>query len=91
MAKKKLSRTAQFYKDNPEARKKKVEYDKKYHSTPERRKYRAQLVQKRRELGIYGKFDGKDVDHKSKTEMKLRSATANRADKKKKIFKNKKK
>ena len=34
------SKTAKYYQENPEARKKKVKYDMKYHDTEERRKYR---------------------------------------------------
>ena len=32
------SRSAKYYAKNPKARKKKQEYDKKYHSSPERKK-----------------------------------------------------
>ena len=35
------SRTAKFYQENPDARKKRDEYNKEYHSTPARKKYRA--------------------------------------------------
>lgn len=84
------SRSAQFYDKNPEARKKKQEYDKKYHSTPERKKYRAQLQKENRDRGTHGNHDGKDLDHTSKTKMKQRPASKNRGDKSKKIFRNKK-
>ena len=56
-------KSARYYQENPEARKKKAKYDKAYHSTPARRKYRAELNQKNREAGTYGNGDGLDYDH----------------------------
>jgi hypothetical protein len=79
------SKSALFFKNNPESRAKKSAYMKKYAATPERRKYRAQLVKARRDLGIYGK-GGKDVGHVTKTKTKLQSAASNRGDKKKFLF-----
>ena len=69
-------KSTKYYQENPEARKKKNEYNKKYHSTPSRRAYRAELNQKNREAGTYGNGDGKDYDH---TEGKFMSASKNRA------------
>jgi len=40
------------------------DYDKKYQSSPERKKYRAELNKKNREAGTYGNGDKKDVSHK---------------------------
>lgn len=79
------SKSALYFKKNPEARAKKAAYMKDYAATPERRKYRAQLVKARRDLGIYGK-GGKDVGHVTKTKTKLQSAASNRGDKKKFLF-----
>lgn len=76
-------RSAQYYRDNPEARKKKAEYDTKYHDTPTRRKYRAELAQERRDRGIMGK-GGKDVSHKKDGSTTLESPSKNRARKGKK-------
>ena len=42
----------------------KAEY-KKFQSSPERIKYRAELVKYNREKGTYGNGDGKDASHKS--------------------------
>ena len=81
------SRTAKFYQNNPDARKKKIEYDTKYHSTPSRRKYRAILVALNREKGTYGNGDGKDVSHTSKKTTKLENQSKNRANKKRNFFK----
>ena len=71
-------RSAQYYRDNPEARKKKAEYDTKYHSTPARKKYRAENSRIRRDLGIMGK-GGKDVSHKKDGSTTLENASTNRA------------
>lgn len=57
------SRTQEYYDANPEAKAKKKAYDTKYHSTEERRKYRAFLNKKNRQAGTYGNGDGKDYDH----------------------------
>ena len=72
------SRTAKYYAKNPKARKKKAAYDKKYHSTPERRKYRSKLNAERRKRGIYGK-GGKDVSHTKGGGTTLESPSKNRA------------
>ncbi len=85
--KKGTSRTAKYYQSHPEARKKKIAYDTKYHSTPSRRKYRAILVALNRENGTYGNGDGKDVSHLSKTKTKLEDQSKNRANKRRNFFK----
>ena len=71
-----VSKSAKYYQENPEARKKKAQYDTEYHSTPSRRKYRAELNQKNREAGTYGNGDGKDWDHGVR---RMISQSANRA------------
>jgi hypothetical protein len=81
------SRTAKYYQDNPDARKKKKEYDTEYHSTKSRREYRSELNKENRERGTYGNGDGKDVAHKSKTKTRMQSQSKNRADKKRSFFK----
>ena len=47
----------------PETRDYKAEY-KKHQSSPERIKYRAELVKYNRDKGTYGNGDGKDASHK---------------------------
>nr|DAQ05517.1 MAG TPA: hypothetical protein [Crassvirales sp.] len=62
----KLSRSAQYYRDHPEAREKKKETDTKINRRPEQRKKRAELSQKNREYDKkHGKGSraGKDYDH----------------------------
>lgn len=46
--------------------KKKKEYDKNYHATKERKKYRAELNRENKKRGTYGNKDGKDVSHHKK-------------------------
>jgi hypothetical protein len=74
----KLSKSAKYFRENPEAREKKNEYNKKYHSTEERRKYRSFLNKMRRKAGRYGNGDGMDYDH---DEKKFIPASINRAKK----------
>lgn len=81
------SRSARFYQDNPDSRKKKVEYDKDYQDSDSRKKYRAELNKINREKGTYGNGDGKDVAHKTKTKTRMQSQSKNRADKKRSFFK----
>ena len=61
----KLSRTARYYRTHPKAAAKKKKYDTKYHSTPERKAYRAELGRERRKRGIMGKGGG-DLHHSKK-------------------------
>jgi hypothetical protein len=82
---KKLSKSGKYFRKNSKARAKKVNYDVEYNKSPERIKYRSELVQKRRKLKIYGK-GGKDVGHITKTKTKLQSVKSNRGNKKKFIF-----
>ena len=73
------SRSAKYYAVNPKARKKKQDYDKKYHSTPERKKYRAELNAKNRKAGTYGNKDNKDMSHRKNGGLVKESQTKNRA------------
>lgn len=75
---KKKRRTAAFYASSPKARKNKSAYDKKYHSTPERRKYRAELSAERRRRGIDGKGGG-DLSHTSGGGFRRENPSTNRA------------
>jgi hypothetical protein len=72
------SKSAKYYAENPEAREKKKQYDTAYHSTTERKKYRAFLNRKNRNAGTYGNGDGKDYDH---DEKRMISSTRNRSKK----------
>jgi hypothetical protein len=72
------SRSARYYASNPKARAKKKKYDTKYHSTTERKKYRAELNAARKKRGIAGKGGG-DLSHTKKGTLVRESASKNRA------------
>lgn len=76
--KRELSKSAKYFRENPEAREKKNTYNKEYHSSDERKKYRAFLNKVNRRMGTYGNGDGLDFDH---SERKMISASKNRAKK----------
>lgn len=59
-----------------ERRKKKIAYDKKYHATTERKKYRAELNKANKKSGVKG--DGKDMSHSSNGKLSLESQRSNR-------------
>ena len=70
--------TSQFYKDNPESAEKRRKAQRKINKRPDKKKYRAELVKKRRDAGRYGNGDGMDYDH---TEKKFITAKKNRSKK----------
>jgi hypothetical protein len=59
-----------------ERRKKKIAYDKAYHATTERKKYRAELNKANKTSGKKG--DGKDQSHSKNGKLTLESAKSNR-------------
>lgn len=71
------SKSARYFALNTEAREKKNEYNKEYHSTPERKRYRASLNKANRKDGSKG--DGKDMSHMSDGTLKKEKASVNRA------------
>lgn len=75
------SKSSKYFAANPEARKKKNEYNKEYHATPERKKYRAELNRENREKGTYGKMKamGKDRSHTKGGKLVLENRASNRA------------
>lgn len=73
------SKSAKYYASNPKARAKKRAYDKKYHSSPERRKYRAELNAENRKRGTYGNKDNKDLSHTKGGKLVKESRSKNRA------------
>lgn len=77
-----LSRTAKFYRDNPEARKKRLAYQKEYNKKEENVEYRAKLNKFNRKNGKKG--DGLDACHKKvkgKVRIVLCKMKRNRANK----------
>jgi|VirMetMinimDraft_7_1064189.scaffolds.fasta_scaffold73936_3 hypothetical protein len=71
----KLSRTAKFYRENPEARKKHNETQKKINKKPSESKKRVELNKANKKMGKVG--DGKDVSH-TKNGLKLKPQSVNR-------------
>lgn len=72
------SESAKYFQDNPEARKKKDAYNKAYHDTPERKKYRVRLNKRNREEGTYGNKDDKDMSHTKLGSLVKEIQSANR-------------
>jgi len=70
-------KSALYYQRNPEARKKKDAYNKKFHSSKERRMYRSKLNKFNRKNGKVG--DGKDASHTKDGGIVLEGASKNRA------------
>jgi hypothetical protein len=78
MAEKKKKSSAEYYASNPEAYKKKLEYDRKRNAQPDRKKYRAELARERRRRGIMG-AGGPDVSHVKGGGFILEDPSKNRA------------
>ena len=57
----------------------KIAYDKEYHSSGERKKYRAELNKANRKSGTYGNKDGMDMSHTKSGKMVKEKASSNRA------------
>lgn len=64
---------------SPEAMRRKLEYDKRYEKTPERREYQRELHAERRRRGIYGSGDHMDVSHSQGGRLTLEPEHSNRA------------
>ena len=71
------SDSAKYFAANPEARAKKNEYNKKYHSTEERKNYRENLNKVNRADKGYG--DGKDLSHTRSGKLVKETRSSNRA------------
>jgi hypothetical protein len=74
---KKKSKSSEWYAKN--GTEKKDSYNKKYHQSKKRKKYRAFLNKKNREMGTYGNGDGKDVSHLKSGGVVLEDQSKNRA------------
>ena len=73
------SRTSEYYKKNPEARKKRLKQQAKYDKKPSQVKKRVALNRDNRKRGTYGNGDGKDVSHTKCGGTVLEKASTNRA------------
>lgn len=71
-------RTAQYYRDHPEARDKKAATDTRVNRRPEQQAKRAELTKARRERGLMGK-GGPDLSHTSKGTLVREDPSRNRA------------
>ena len=71
------SRTSEYYKKNPEAKKRRLKQQSKYQKQKSRVKKRVELNRINRKVGKKG--DGKDVSHCKGGGTKLESASKNRA------------
>ena len=71
------SRTAEYYRKNPAARKRRLKQQSKYQKKPSQVKKRVELNRINRKVGKKG--DGKDVSHCKGGGTKLESASKNRA------------
>jgi hypothetical protein len=71
-------KTAQYYRDNPEAREKKNEYNKEFNKKPEQRAKRSELTTERRKRGIDGK-GGNDMSHTKDGKIVSEDPSTNRA------------
>ena len=72
-----LGKTARYYHSHPESRKKKLDYDLKYESTPERKKYRSLLAIARHKRHLTG--DARDLSHTRSGKLVLENRKANRS------------
>lgn len=80
------SKSAEFYQNNPESRKKKQAYDSEYNKSPIQKKKRAILQAINREKGTHGNLDHKDEAHVSKNKTMQQDQGKNRGDKKRIFF-----
>lgn len=72
-------KTATYYKENPEARKKRNEYQKKYNKSDTQVAKRVELNRENRRRGTYGNGDGMDLSH-TKRGFVMKRASENRGD-----------
>lgn len=75
------SKSAKHYASNPSSKAKKAAYDKKYHSSEERKKYRSELNSANKKAGTYGKMTamGKDRSHTKGGKLVSENRSTNRA------------
>jgi len=71
-------KSAKYYNDNPEAKAKKDAYNKEYNKKPDQRAKRSELVQERRDRGVYGK-GGDDMSHTKDGKIVAEEPSKNRA------------
>jgi hypothetical protein len=72
-------KTATYYKENPEARKKRNDYQKQYNKSDKQVAKRVELNRENRKRGTYGNNDGMDLAH-TKRGYVMKKASDNRGD-----------
>lgn len=70
--------TSNYYKQNPEARQKRLKQQKRYNKTAEGLKIRTDANKLNRQLGTYGNGDGMDASHTGPNSGKKENPSANR-------------
>jgi hypothetical protein len=73
-----MSTTSNYYKQNPEARKRRLKQQAKYNKTIKGMKIRTNANKLNRKLGTYGNGDGRDASHTKPGKGKLESPKTNR-------------
>ena len=75
-----MARTSEYYKKNPEARKKRLKQQAKYNKTKKGLALRVNANRLNRQLGTYGNGDNKDAAHYkgSTTKGRLQKPSENR-------------
>jgi hypothetical protein len=71
-------KTSEYYKSNPEARRKRLKQQARYNKTTKGLKIRTNANKLNRKLGTYGNGDGKDASHTGSNKGKLESPSKNR-------------
>ena len=81
-----MARTSEYYKKNPEARKKRLKQQAKYNKTKKGLALRVNANKLNRKLGTYGNRDGMDAAHYkgSKTKGRTQKPSINRKSRTKK-------
>lgn len=73
------SKTSKYYASNPEAREKRLQYQRKLNATPANKKYRAELNKANHKAGTYGNGDNMDMSHTKKGNLVKEKASTNRS------------
>jgi hypothetical protein len=73
-------RTAKYYANNPDARKKRLEYQREYNKQDREVKKRVELNKINRQRGTYGNGDNLDASH-TKRGIVMKKASVNRGSK----------
>ena len=71
-------KTSDYYKKNPQARKRRLQQQSAYNKTEKGLKIRTEANKLNRKLGTYGNGDGKDASHTGKGKGRTENASTNR-------------